>query len=314
MRPSIFFAFISLVFAVSSASAQNVNKRKETSRARSVVRSLARLVANHGGGLLRSDFDSQTVSPPVKQWLEVNKDAIYGAGPSPFEEQQPWGVTTTQGNRLFLHVMKWPKDRKIQIPRLHNSLVGSQLIGSNEKIKLTPQVTEWDIALPDRPKWKQNLLPVLVLEFDAPVTVAGSKPPIVKPTADGTIALHSRYSIVHGEMLRFEPQSHKNTVGYWVKEKDWVEWAFRPEKGGRYQVQLKYGCGNGQGGSEIEIVAGDQKLPFVVEATGGFQAWREVEVGEIEVEADQITALMVKPKSKAKNAVMDIQEIKLIPR
>lgn len=52
----------------------------------------------------------------------------------------------------------------------------------------------------------------------ATTVVAVGMPTKLKPSEDGLIHPHSRYAIVHGEMLRFEPQSHKDTVGYWVNE------------------------------------------------------------------------------------------------
>ena len=153
-------------------------------------------------------------------------------------------------------------------------------------------------------------MPVIELELNEPAKLGQSEPPVVKSSGD-VIELHSRYSVVHGEMLRFEPQAHKNTVGYWVKEKDWAQWQCHATKAGPYEVELRYGCGDGQGGSDIELTIGKQKVPFKVEATGGFQAWRDVKLGTVELKAETGYTVSLKVIKKAKNAVMDIQQITL---
>ena len=45
----------------------------------------------------------------VGRWLKVNGEAIYGAGPSPFdlETSAPWRCTTKPG-KLFIHLFHWP--------------------------------------------------------------------------------------------------------------------------------------------------------------------------------------------------------------
>ena len=40
---------------------------------------------------------------------------------------------------------------------------------------------------------------------------------------------------------------------------------------GKFDVEMLVGCGNGSGGSEVEVAVGEQKLNFTVQETGGFQ-------------------------------------------
>ena len=308
--------FASVVFAtsVSQAIAQNGQRRPEIGQARMVCQSVARLVASGGGSLLKEQEKTpEGLSDRVATWIEEHRVAVIGAGATPFKERLAWGVATTKGDHLFLHVIKWPKEGKLLIPRLHNSVKTARLFGSSQELKLKPNVSDWEITLPEKPRARDTILPVLHLELDAPAVVATETAPVVKPGEKGAISLHARYAIVHGEMLRFEPQPHKNTVGYWVKEKDWAEWSCVATKSGRYNVTLRYGCGDGQGGSDIELAVGETKLPFTVEATGGFQSWRDVEVGVVELAANSMTTVTAKPVNKANNAVMDIQQITLTP-
>ena len=128
----------------------------------------------------------------------------------------------------------------------------------------------------------------------------------------GGLQLPASLAEVHGTMLRYEPLPHKNTLGYWVRAEDWVAWDVQVEKPGDFRVTLRYGCGNGSGGSEVNISIGGQTLPFTVKETGGFQNWQEVELGKVTLPAGRHT-LSIRPKAKKGAAVMDVQLVKLEP-
>ena len=136
----------------------------------------------------------------------------------------------------------------------------------------------------------------------------------MRPAADGSIQIHARDAVTHGKMLRFEPQPHKDTVGYWTQADDWAEWRFAVVDAGTYTVTMRYGCADGQGGSELAIQVGPAALAFTVEATGGFQAWRDASLGTVELPAGEDMKLTIKPRRKAHNAVMDVQQITLRKR
>lgn len=136
------------------------------------------------------------------------------------------------------------------------------------------------------------------------------KPPLAE-SADGVILLHSRDVDVHGTKVRYEPQPHKNTVGYWTQRDDWVSWDFVIAKPGTFDVEITQGCGKGSGGSEVEFIVGEQKLAVTVEDTGGFQNWRERKIGSLTFKKPGRYTLEVRAKTKPGVAVMDLQQVKL---
>lgn len=130
---------------------------------------------------------------------------------------------------------------------------------------------------------------------------------------NGVVTLPGKFAQVHGVMLRFEPAVHKNTLGFWVNEKDWASWEFEITTPGKFKVEVTQGCGTGQGGSQVKVVVGKDVAPFIVEDTGGFQAFKPRIVGEVTVDTPGRKSLEIRVEKKAKSAVMDVQQVRLIP-
>ncbi len=131
---------------------------------------------------------------------------------------------------------------------------------------------------------------------------------------DGTIPLPARFAEVHGVMLRYEPLPHKNTLGFWVHKDDYATWEFTVTKPGTFNVEIMQGCGTGNGGSEVNVSVGEQTLSFTVIETGGFQNFQPRDIGTLKLEKAGRYTLTVKPKTKAKAAVMDVRLITLKPK
>lgn len=135
---------------------------------------------------------------------------------------------------------------------------------------------------------------------------------------DGSIALHGRDATVRGTSLRYEPTEKKQTLGFWTKATDAAEWTFTVVTAGSFDVEVLQGCGTGQGGSTMAVAfdaagAGSLKpITFVVEDTGGFQAFKPRIVGRVNLAAGRHT-LRVQPQSIAKAAACDIRQIRLLP-
>jgi arylsulfatase A-like enzyme len=132
--------------------------------------------------------------------------------------------------------------------------------------------------------------------------------------ADGTVTLPARTADVQGVQLRYEPLPHKNTLGFWVRAEDTASFEFTVTKPGTFTVEILQGCGKGQGGSTVEFVVAGETLTTIVEDTGGFQQFKARDVGTITLEKAGRYTLLVKPKIKAKAAVMDLRQVVLKPK
>jgi arylsulfatase A len=126
----------------------------------------------------------------------------------------------------------------------------------------------------------------------------------------GAVILHARDAKIHGSKLRYEPQPHKDTIGFWVQRDDWAEWEFTAPAGA-FEVQLLQACGNGSGGSEVEVAVAGRTLTLKVAETGHFQRFVPRIVGTVAIEQAGRATLSVRAKTKPGGAVMDLRRVVL---
>lgn len=132
--------------------------------------------------------------------------------------------------------------------------------------------------------------------------------------ADGTIVLLATNADVHGKTIRYEPQPHKNTIGFWTKAEDWVSWDFKVSAPGTFEVKLTQACGKGSGGSEVNFSVGDQTIKDFVPDTGAFTNWTNRVIGHFTFARPGEYSIEVKPVKKPGLAVMDLRAITLTPK
>ncbi len=131
--------------------------------------------------------------------------------------------------------------------------------------------------------------------------------------AGGVVTLPARTADVHGSQLRYEALPHKDTLGFWTRREDRASWEFVLTRPGTFRVGVLQGCGTGQGGSVVEVAVAGQTLTFTVEDTGGFQNFKARSIGKVKLDRPGRYTLTVRPRSKAKAAVMDLRQVTLTP-
>lgn len=137
--------------------------------------------------------------------------------------------------------------------------------------------------------------------------------PIVQEPVGGGVILRARDAITHSTVMRYEPATNKNCLGYWVNPRDWAEWRFELTKPGAFEVELWQGCGRGQGGSDVEVETAGAKLSFQVEDTGHFQNFVPRQIGRVTFGQAGQQTLLIRPARQQAGAVMDIREVRLVP-
>lgn len=255
-----------------------------------------------------SSVASGAVAEEVPAWLPEGVKSLPGWKS---EEIGAW----VKGNEVFLILPRVSRDAALRVPRLVGVVKDVRwLSGTDEKLSVQPEPMNWSIRLSSIPKeLRKGELATIVIELDQAPSVFSDKA-VKAANDDGQIILTARDAIVHGDNIRYEPQPHKNTVGYWSNEKDSIEWRFAVPKAGEYEIDILQGCGKGHGDSHVVIETQMQKLELTVQDTGHFQnfIWRNL--GTVTLKKSEGESITIKCTKKAGGAVMDVRSLRLVPK
>ena len=163
------------------------------------------------------------------------------------------------------------------------------------------------------PSPKISVIVFAALVLASCATQAADIRPANEQKSDGSIVLLATNAVTHGKNIRYEPQPHKNTIGYWTKADDWVSWDFKVTKPGTFEMQLTQACGKGSGGSEVNFSVGGQTIKDLVPDTGAFTNWTNRVIGTFTLPKAGDYSVEVKPVKKPGVAVMDLRAIILTP-
>ncbi len=158
-----------------------------------------------------------------------------------------------------------------------------------------------------------KLLGAAALNLKAVILRPAPEGPMSVAEADGALTLRASNATTHSVKMRYEPQTNKNCLGYWVEPGDWADWTFAVQRPGVYEVEVWQGCGTGNGGSDVAVDIAGQRLEFVVADTGHFQKFLPRNIGRVELAIPGNFNLAIRPTRKAGGAVMDVRQIRLKP-
>lgn len=263
-----------------------------------------------------------TASVPVSLGLLQAEDLKTKGFQIGSELSQPWGMIQVHAESVEFHVESLPADRTLSFPRLNNEMkrlfikdqaakdgAAKEATAKDEALRFTPLVESWQIVVDKKSDFQSG---VIVFETKQPIQWS-PEPVIVAASSDRLVVLPAHHAVTHGKLLRYEPQPHKNTIGYWADASDWAEWKFEIKSPGKFEVEVLQGCGKGHGGSEVAVSVADQSLKFAVEDTGHFQNFIPRRIGTIAIDKAGVQTLQVRAINKAKGAVCDIRQIRLLP-
>ncbi|MFK7767260.1 MAG: hypothetical protein AB8B55_08560 [Mariniblastus sp.] len=200
-----------------------------------------------------------------------------------------------------------------RIPRVCASLKGAYFEGMRDKtVVVHPEIEYWEIRF-------KGAAPAthVILEFDSyPTLLIEAKP--TKQVGDGTLTLRCSQGRVVGEKLRFEPQQHKNTIGYWTVASDSVSWPIQISKPGAFNVGLLQGASDSGGGTaRISLIAGEEvvdSFEYQVKVTGHFQNFQWKHAGVLEAKKPGQYKVKIEAAKIAKVALMDVRQVHLSPK
>ncbi len=250
--------------------------------------------------------DGVSLVPLLKQSGAPKRDALYWHYPHYANQGSKPGGAIRSGDWKLIENYE---DGSLELYNLKDDLGEKNNLAGKMPDKAKQLETKLDAWR--RETGAQMMLPNPAFDPKAEASVPPGMAVGQKP--GGSVLLHARDATVHGTTVRYEPQTNKNTIGYWTKLEDWVHWDFQILKPGRFTVEVLQGCGPGSGGAEVAFSVGGQTLSMTVQETGGFQNFVAREIGTIQIAQPGLYMLTVKPRTKPGKAVMDLRQVTLKP-
>jgi len=97
----------------------------------------------------------------VGRWLATYGGSIYGTRGGPIPPRD-WGVTTTRGDTVFVHVLAWP-DRVLSLPSLGTRVIAARMFATGERVAVTQSEAGVTLTLPTGGKDEPDRVVVLTL-------------------------------------------------------------------------------------------------------------------------------------------------------
>ncbi|MGH2369338.1 MAG: alpha-L-fucosidase [Chloroflexota bacterium] len=108
-----------------------------------LIRKLVDTTSKNGNYLLNVGPTAEGVIPQpsverleaMGDWLRINGESIYGAGPGPLQGLS-WGRSTARLGKVYLHVFDWPAAGTIRLPALQGNVAGAHLLSDRSRAAL----------------------------------------------------------------------------------------------------------------------------------------------------------------------------------
>lgn len=188
----------------------------------------------------------------IGAWLRVNGEAIYGSEPSIFEKLPFFGRCTVRGNRLYVHIMGWPQDKRIVLPGLKNKVQRAFLLASGQKLKYSRKGNDLVIRLPEEPL--DQVATVAVIEVEGRPQAESCR---IRAGADGRLELPVYLAEIKSQMGQraYLDYFYRTTMlTNWQNINDFPEWEFELSRGGKFEVLASYAWQwGGKSGFAVEV-------------------------------------------------------------
>lgn len=251
---------------------------------REIIQLLANVASKGGNLMLNIGPDGEGKIPnysakylkQVGKWLHKNGESIYGStyGLIP---AQPWGVTTSKPGRLFLHVLKHPKNGKLRVPGFTNAITKVYALSTKQRLGFSKSGSDVVINVPSAPLDAANT--VYVVEYKgrqpaypshAPVTVSAAfdinTVEAVKATAKGKTQIKSlTYSHYFGDW------KHATCLVNMQAPDDEAVFRIRVTEPGDYRILLEYACPQESARQEGSLELNGKEYLFRTLRTSGYE-------------------------------------------
>jgi alpha-L-fucosidase len=280
------------------------------------------------------DPEVETMLRQLADWTAINGEAIYctrpwlvyGEGPTQvkggaFKENFTYTAKdirfTTKGKTLYAIALGWPDDGKFVIKSLAkandaniNKIRRVELLGHKGKLKFTQTADGLTVELPGEKLTDLTCSLKITGGNLQPVTPVLSAT-VIHSDATGKLTFSAPDAELHGSQLQLETQGGLPDIGFWNDGGESVSWTATVSKTGNFEVSAVVATLNADAGFTVE--AGGEAVSARAPATGGWDKFQTVDLGQIEIRLPGELAVKVRATDPAAWKAINLNSVQLTP-
>ncbi|MFZ0829433.1 MAG: alpha-L-fucosidase [Verrucomicrobiia bacterium] len=280
------------------------------------------------------DPEVETMLHQLADWTAVNGEAIYGTRPwlvygegplqvkgGAFKENFTYSAQdirfTTKGKTLYAIALGWPEDGKVFIKSLArtedagvNKIKRVELLGYKGKLKFSQTAEGLTVELPAQ-KLSDLTCSLKIMGSNLKPVTPPVMVPVIHPDAKGEVFLSATNASLHGSQIQLETQGDLPDIGYWDKGDEWVSWTAQIPKAGTFNVSATIATLNTD--SRFVIEMGGDTISAQAPATGGWDKFQTVNLGQIQIKQPGDLVVKVRAKDKATWKAINLNSVNLTP-
>jgi alpha-L-fucosidase len=228
-----------------------------------------------------------------------NELEVIEMAPSPFGKLE-WGRCTkkefARGTTLYLHVFDWPEDGRLVVPGLKNKVQQAYLMADWKALETRNEESGVVVSLPAQAP--DEIDSVLVLKVSGALDVEIALP---MPKKDGALILSAESAYLHNNEgsrdVRVQGGGGDANLGYWTDAEAWVEWSFKIDKPGKYEVLAELALQEEK--TRFRLVLPGQQKTVELASTGGYGNYRNKSLGKLRFDKAGEYTLQIRPDKDA---------------
>jgi alpha-L-fucosidase len=280
------------------------------------IQMLAKATARGGNTLMnvgpkgdgRMDSKDVAILKGIGDWWQINGESIQGCDRTPLAVQT-WGESTRKGNRLYLHVFEWPKDRRLVVGGLKSKVRSPKLLAESDGTigyKLRARaLNDSDVVIEGLPRRARDTADS-VITLDVVGDIVTDQTRLLQP-GYGEETLRVFDAELRGKGLKFGAGKIRDAhVTGWTNAAQSIVWLVRLNEATEYEVEIMYDADEGAAGAAYQVVFGSQALDGTVKP-GAMQA---SVLGRVSLKAGTFP-IMLSIKANRDNELMRPRLVKL---